>query len=145
MFESATGTSNLRKHLYTSHLEQWVSSCQQLNLKITAKAALPVVQEFLKMPATPSLEPQQEYSKEAFINALVEFIVGDDQVSIEIKTNIILIYLCSQSMSLNHLTCTKYSFFLQKSSGNLIFLVVHLYACKLVTLSKLICSSWKMT
>jgi hypothetical protein len=82
-FATSTGTSNLRKHLFTDHLEQWVSSCDQLNIPITAKAALPQVHKFRNEPADTPLESERpEYSKNAFVDALIEFIVGDDQVSV---------------------------------------------------------------
>jgi hypothetical protein len=85
-FGTTTGTSNLRKHLFTDHLEQWVSSCDQLKIPITAKAALPEVQKFRNEPADTPLESERpDYSKSAFVDALVEFIVGDDQVSVHLR------------------------------------------------------------
>jgi hypothetical protein len=80
-FSLTTGTSNLRKHLYNDHLEQWVSSCDSLGVKITAQAALPFVKKFRQEPADTPLESEHPpYSKEAFVEAILEFIVGDDQV-----------------------------------------------------------------
>ena len=82
-FGTTTGTSNLRKHLFTDHLEQWVTACDQLKIPITAKAALLEVRKFRNAPADTPLESERpEYSKGAFVDALVEFVVGDDQVSI---------------------------------------------------------------
>jgi hypothetical protein len=85
-FGVTTGTSNLRKHLFTDHLEQWVSSCDQLKIPITAKAALPEVRKFRSEPGDTPLESERpDYSKSAFVDALVEFIVGDDQVSVHFE------------------------------------------------------------
>ncbi|KAM6494641.1 hypothetical protein JOM56_009264, partial [Amanita muscaria] len=79
-FSTNTGTFNLRKHLYTDHLAQWVTSCDNLKIEITAKAALPFVRKFRQEPVDTPLESERpEYSKKGFIEAILEFIVGDDQ------------------------------------------------------------------
>jgi hypothetical protein len=75
-----TSTSNLRKHLFSDHIEKWITSCEKLNISITAAAAVEAIRQFRKEPATTSLESERpQYSKEAFKEALVDFIVGDDQ------------------------------------------------------------------
>jgi len=67
--------------LYSEHIAEWVTSCDDLNIKITAQAALPAVCEFCNEPEPTSLEGErQEYTKEGFVEAILEFIVGDDQV-----------------------------------------------------------------
>jgi hypothetical protein len=91
----------LRKHLVNDHIEQWVSACDDLKIPITAKAALPAVRKFRNEPADEptSLESERpEYSKTAFVDALVEFVVGNDQVCvyfIGIFTNL----MCIQSIN----------------------------------------------
>lgn len=41
------------------------------------------IREFRNQPAATPLESERpEYSKEAFIDAIVDFVVGDDQVSV---------------------------------------------------------------
>ncbi|KAF8222996.1 hypothetical protein L208DRAFT_1319304, partial [Tricholoma matsutake] len=58
----------------------WVTGCDDLKIKITAQAALPAVHKFHAEPEPTSLEVErQEYTKEAFVEAILEFIVGDDQ------------------------------------------------------------------
>ncbi|KAF8231498.1 hypothetical protein L208DRAFT_1276871, partial [Tricholoma matsutake] len=58
----------------------WVTGCDNLKIKITAKAALPAICKFHAEPEPTSLEGEcQEYTKEAFVEAILEFIVGDDQ------------------------------------------------------------------
>ena len=80
-FSHTTGTLNLWKHLYNDHLEQWVTSCDNLKIEIIAKAAIPFVKSFRQEPADTPLESEHlKYSKEAFVEAILEFIVGDDQV-----------------------------------------------------------------
>jgi hypothetical protein len=80
-FSSTTSTSNLRKHLYTEHLEQLVTSCDELSIKITAQAAIPAVKAFRQEPVDTPLESKRpKYSKDTFVEAILEFIIGDDQV-----------------------------------------------------------------
>jgi hypothetical protein len=71
----------LRKHLFTDHIAKWITSCEDLNISITAAAAVEAIRKFRKEPAATSLETERpQYSKEAFIDALVDFIAADDQV-----------------------------------------------------------------
>jgi hypothetical protein len=80
-FGATTSMSNLRKHLFTDQIKKWITSCENLNISITAAAALEAICKFHKEPATTSLESERtQYSKEAFIEALVDLVVGDDQV-----------------------------------------------------------------
>jgi hypothetical protein len=41
-----TGTVNYRYHLCVNHLDKWVSECDQKNIRITAKSALPFVNKY---------------------------------------------------------------------------------------------------
>ena len=76
-----TSTSNLRKHLFADHIGDWVDSCQKLNIPITAVAALEAIRQYRKEPvATPLESERPQYSKEAFIDAMIDFVVGDDLV-----------------------------------------------------------------
>ena len=53
----------------------------ELQIPITATAAVEAIHQFHKEPATTLLESEHvQYSKEASKDALVDFIVGDDQV-----------------------------------------------------------------
>lgn len=89
MFAVTTGTGSLRKHLSGEHIEEWVTSCDDLGIKITAEGALPAVREFHAETEPTSLEGErQEYTKETFVEAILEFIVGDDQVCV-ISSNLI--------------------------------------------------------
>lgn len=80
-FKDTTSTSTMRKHLFTDHVAEWVKSCEDLSIPITAPPALKAIQKFRKEPAATPLESERpQYSKEAFIDAIVDFVVGDDQV-----------------------------------------------------------------
>jgi hypothetical protein len=82
-FGITTSTSGLRKHLFTDHIGEWISSCENLKIPITAVAAVEAIRKFRKEPATTSLESERpQYSKEAFIDAIVDFVVGDDLVCV---------------------------------------------------------------
>lgn len=71
----------MRKHLYSVHLDEWVTTCDQLHIPINSNAAAEYVRNFRNEPPSTSLESERpEYSKEAFIDAIVDFVVGDDQV-----------------------------------------------------------------
>jgi len=87
-FSTSTATGTLRQHLYKFHLDKWVAECDKLNIKITAKDAQSVVDSYRQRKGQVSkqenadLGPHKKYSPEAFVDALVEFIVVDDQVSV---------------------------------------------------------------
>lgn len=80
-FAMTTSTGTLRKHLAGEHIEKWVTGCDNLGIKITAEGVMPAVRKFRAQPEPTSLEGErQEYTKEAFVEAILEFIVGDDLV-----------------------------------------------------------------
>ena len=71
----------MRKHLFSEHIDDWVTACDDLKIPITATTAMEAVQKICQEPPATQLESERpEYSKEAFIDALVDFIVGDDLV-----------------------------------------------------------------
>ncbi|KAJ7155918.1 hypothetical protein C8R43DRAFT_884280, partial [Mycena crocata] len=65
----------------------WIAACDQLKIPITAKEALPTVEDYRRRQSQQSpgssssgnRKAQRPFSHEAFVDALVEFIVGDDQ------------------------------------------------------------------
>lgn len=82
-FGSTTGTGTLQRHLFENHIDAWVTACDNLNIEITAQEAQDAIEKYRNLPPKTTLEDSRpEYSKSAFIDALVEFIVADDQVSI---------------------------------------------------------------
>jgi hypothetical protein len=81
VFKLTTGISNLRKHLFSFHIDQWVTCCDDLKISITAKDALAAVRKFRDEPPETSMESEHpEYTKEGFVEALLEFVIGDDLV-----------------------------------------------------------------
>ncbi|KAJ7898286.1 hypothetical protein B0H14DRAFT_2332277, partial [Mycena olivaceomarginata] len=87
-FVKLTSTGVLRKHLYEHHIDAWVEGCDQLKIPINAKEAARFVDAYRvhkhqKTGNTSNSEPGKErrpFSQEAFVDAIVESIVGDNQV-----------------------------------------------------------------
>ena len=91
-FSTTTGTSGLRKHLADRHLSAWISGCDQLDIEITAAAVRSQVIQHRQRQGQQSCDDTngsslraQEYSPEAFVDAIMEWIVADDQVSFNIE------------------------------------------------------------
>jgi hypothetical protein len=88
-FSRTTSSGVLRKHLYEHHIDAWVEGCDKLKIPIKAKEAASHVDAYRvrkhqKTGTTSNSEPGKKrtpFSQEAFVDAIVEFIVGDDQVS----------------------------------------------------------------
>ncbi|KAJ7884388.1 hypothetical protein B0H14DRAFT_2564440 [Mycena olivaceomarginata] len=86
-FSLNTSSGTMRKHLYERHADEWISGCDQLGIPITAKDAQPAVEKFRQRygqqsgtgGTTSGAKGRRPFSHEAFVDALVEFIVGDDQ------------------------------------------------------------------
>jgi hypothetical protein len=82
-----TGTDVLRRHLYEEHPDSWIEGCDKLHIPITAKAAQRAVTEYHNHQGqctsrqSPNSTVSRPFSQEAFVDAVVEFIVVDDQVS----------------------------------------------------------------
>ena len=80
-FGTNTGISNARRHLYTYHMSEWVQSCDEQKITIHGAEAIREVRKFRKLPEPTPLEAdRREFSKEGFVDAITEFIIGDDQV-----------------------------------------------------------------
>ncbi|KAJ6537037.1 hypothetical protein B0H19DRAFT_1317438 [Mycena capillaripes] len=77
----------MRKHLYERHADEWISGCDRLGIPITAKDDQPAVEKFRQRygqqsgtgGTTSGAKGRRPFSHEAFVDALVELIVGDDQ------------------------------------------------------------------
>ena len=88
IYGNLTGSGNLRKHLYKKHTEDWFSSCDEQGIAITAndKELQSTLADYrqrhsqVSKLASDSSIARQKYTSKAFIDAIVEFIVADDQV-----------------------------------------------------------------
>lgn len=86
-YSNSTASGNLRNHLRDHHGDVWISACDKLGIEITAKSCKGAVDDFharqghKRNPDTASAENiRQKYTHEAFVDAIVEFIVSNDQV-----------------------------------------------------------------
>ena len=88
-FSCKTGTSSLCAHLTKFHLAQWVDGCDQFKIPITTEIAKHAVASYRASKGQSSsqstslkerLEDICEYSYEAFVDAITQFIIADDQV-----------------------------------------------------------------
>lgn len=79
-----TGTTVLRSHLCNEHLGPWVEGCDKFKIPIVAKTFQGRIDEYRNQNGggqereDPTL-PTRAYSREAFVDAIVEWIVADDQ------------------------------------------------------------------
>jgi hypothetical protein len=88
IYSTGSSTSTLRKHLCSKdHVDIWIEACKRFGVEITAKEARPHLNSYLRRKGR---EPVDEadihrvpYSYEAFVDAIVEWVVSDDQVSDE--------------------------------------------------------------
>ena len=78
-FGSSTGVSNLRKHLVNIHMDEWIHLSAEKGITITATAALQAIKKHQGQETEDSEHPL--FSMGAFVEAIIEFIVGDDVVS----------------------------------------------------------------
>ncbi|KIK02921.1 hypothetical protein K443DRAFT_5808 [Laccaria amethystina LaAM-08-1] len=88
-YADTTSTTVLCKHLANNHLATWVQGCDQLNISILSSGKMKkVIEDYRrqeKSQGSPESanekpdQPQTEFSPEAFIDAIMEFVVGNDQ------------------------------------------------------------------
>lgn len=82
---TTAGTDNPRRHFRDQHLDLWVESCDKMGITITAKSAIAQVEAWRRRQqgeaeAMPTETRHSQFSRELFVDYLVEWIVSDDQV-----------------------------------------------------------------
>ena len=80
-----TGTTTLHRHLVSEHIGDWVTSCDKLGIEITAETVAKEVANFRGESEQPEYgtnkKPERRnYSCEAFVDAILAWVVADDQV-----------------------------------------------------------------
>lgn len=91
-FSVRTSTGPIRSHLNLHHHDSWVKTCHELGIKIK----LPGIQGTINEDGIIDDGgcPRRPFSPENFVDALVEFIVGDDMVRvISLFMILLLIYI----------------------------------------------------
>jgi len=100
-----TSTTVRRSHLCESHPSAWIAACDKLGIDIMAKGAQNTVRNYRKEhnQASSTADPEDLrkcFTPEAFVDAIVDFIVSDDQVLVKIFNFGLLIYAsCGQSIN----------------------------------------------
>lgn len=83
-WSTSTSTGSMRKHLSDRHIREWVTACDKGDIKITASQVQATVTEFRRRQSgatEPSGEISPEpFTREKFVDAVVEWIIADDQV-----------------------------------------------------------------
>ena len=84
-FSLNTGTTTLCRHLVLEHIRDWVTSCDKLGIEITAEMVAKEVANFQGESEQPEYgtnkKPEhRNYSHEAFVDAILAWVVADDQV-----------------------------------------------------------------
>lgn len=84
-FSLKTGSGTMRSHLSHQHTHDWILTCDANDIKITATGVQEILVEYRSSQGEEHTDSanksRKPYSREAFVDALVEFIVADDQVS----------------------------------------------------------------
>ena len=98
-YSDTTSTTVLRKHLADNHLATWVQGCDQLNISISLSGKLKKdIEDYrrqTKSQGSPestnekSDQPRTQFSPEAFVDAIMEFIVANDQVHFDCLQNVV--------------------------------------------------------
>lgn len=104
-YSNAVGTDGLRQHLKRNHLKEWVEGCAALNIPLTTDAGKAAGQEYTDRYGTTSgikfTSPTEDgaqipFTKDNFVDALMIWIVADDQVRVVLQHllfYLIVIYL----------------------------------------------------
>jgi hypothetical protein len=99
-FAMSTGTSVKRQHLVDCHINTWISNCDRLKIPITAKAAQDAVRDYrtrqgqaYSQPLSTNPIARAPFSQDAFVDAIMNFIIADDQVWFRIYFPLILLII----------------------------------------------------
>ena len=75
-----TATSSLQAHLLKNHVQEWVMECQRLNIDLRGKEGEEALAKFTGLPIQHQAEVCIPFSQGSFLDGLVQFIVGTNQV-----------------------------------------------------------------
>ena len=85
VFSVLSSTSTLRSHLILKHNVLWVQGCDRLGIPIKTDAGLAAAERIQgALPGEHRRKdiPARQFSNTAFVDAIVEYIIGDDMVFI---------------------------------------------------------------
>lgn len=98
-YTKKTSTGTLCSHLANDHRDEWISSCDRAGITIKSQSVQGIVEAYCNEHGEEFNRTQEgswpSFSREAFVNAIVAFIIADDQVSwLIISLKPILTILC---------------------------------------------------
>lgn len=82
-----SGTGTMRRHLLKDHRDEWISSCLEQGIKLTCATSKVALDQYqachggARHPVLPD-DVIPPFSNDVFLDALVDFVVCDDQVSL---------------------------------------------------------------
>ena len=85
-YSITTSTSSLHNHLLRDHIDEWIPSCDKLKIKCQGGPCMQEkVDSWRQAHGGDEFQQTKErthktFSKKAFVDAIVEFIIVDDQV-----------------------------------------------------------------
>jgi hypothetical protein len=85
LYGDQTATGSLKYHLITTHLGEWISECDKLGITITGKQAGQAVAKYKGLSVEQQTKARMPFSKDNFLDAVVDFIVVTNQVFIFIS------------------------------------------------------------
>lgn len=79
-----TTTGVIRRHLFKEHKEVWFDACKKFGFEVSGDEYKLAYTQYFSLPQKQpsSEESRPKFTPEGFVDALTEFIVGDDLVCI---------------------------------------------------------------
>src|SRR6202012_2711326 len=79
-YAESTASGPLRAHLLNRHAQEWVEACQEQNIALRGKEGEEALAKVSGVPVNRQAEARTPFTQDNFLDALVQFIVGTDQV-----------------------------------------------------------------
>ena len=80
-YAESTASGPLRAHLLNRHAQEWVEACQEQNIALRGKEGEEALARVSGVSVNRQAEARAPFTQDNFLDALVQFIVGTDQVS----------------------------------------------------------------
>ena len=91
-YAESTASGPLRAHLLNRHAQEWVEACQEQNIALRGKEGEEALARVSGVSVNRQAEVRAPFTQDNFLDALVQFIVGTDQVFFAFS----LLFLCSE-------------------------------------------------
>ena len=91
-YAESTASGPLHTHLLNCHAQEWVEACQEQNIGLRGKEGEEALARVSGVSVNCQAEVQAPFTQDNFLDALVQFIVGTDQVFFAFS----LLFICSE-------------------------------------------------